>query len=303
MIDALICHVAAQGDGSGICRQRLRVAVIGAPNVGKSSLLNALVGEKTSIVTDLAGTTRDQIRGFAGNFEIIDTPGMFKSETLLGKHMRKSISAAVTVADVILYVLDATNFDKGEVQKISNYRQKEIPVIIAVNKVDITKPDKLFPKLETLRTLDFVRAIVPISAKTGNNIDIILRELSAIAPVTQPIDDDTYTDQSIRQMACEIIRGNVIQKTRQEIPHGITVVITKFLESDTATEIHAEIICEKPTHKPIIIGAKGSLLKAIGTKSRLEIEKLTDTRIKLYTHVVVRPNWKNDKEIIKSELV
>lgn len=260
---------------------------------------NALVGETVGIVTDLAGTTRGQIRGFVGGLEIVDTPGMLNGGTLLHKHMRKSISAAVGSADAILYVLDGTNFDAAQVQKIANYRTKNIPVVVAVNKTDKTNIEKLYPKLELLKPLEFVRAVVPCSAKTGHNIDILKKELNF------NIDDDgeNFTDQSVRGMSAEIIRAHVIKNTRQEIPHGVAVVITKFTESQGVTEIHAEILCEKPNHKPIIIGSRGANLKKIGIDARTEIEKLTDTHVKLFTTVIVRPNWKNDRDIVASDLV
>jgi len=275
----------------------INIAIIGEPNVGKSSLLNALVGENVGIVTDLAGTTRDQIRGFAGGAEIVDTPGMFRGGTLLHKHMRKSISAAVSNANILLYVLDAGKFDDRDVTKISNYKGK-LPVVVAVNKCDIVKPDKLFPKLELLKPLDFVKSVIPVSARTGYNLDILRRKLG----ITEE-NGEEYTDQSVKDMCSEIIRGAVIKNTRQEIPHGVAVVITKFTERATETEIHAEILCEKSAHKPIIIGKGGALLKQIGILARTEIEKLLETHVKLFTTVIIRPNWKNDRDILRSQLV
>jgi GTP-binding protein Era len=300
----------------------IKIAIIGEENVGKSSLLNALVGEKTSIVTNLAGTTRGQIRGFAGDFEIIDTPGMHKNASLLGKQMRKSISAAVVCADVILYVLDAQRFTAADVQKVENYRAKQTPVIVAVNKTDNVTMAMVYPKLATLNKLDFVRAIVPLSAKTGFNLDVLRAEIdkirveigkktvdsgvkSGVKPVgcgaendTENPDPDTFTDQSVRDMSAEIIREAVIVNTRAEIPHGVAVVVTKFTETTKCIEICADIMCEKPTHKPIIIGAGGANLKKIGIAARTGIEKLTGAHVKLYTTVVVKPNWKNDADVV-----
>lgn len=561
----------------------MRVAVIGAPNVGKSSIVNAIVGEPVGIVTDLAGTTRDLIRGFAGNFEIIDTPGMLKSDDLLSKHMRKSISAGVRDADVILYVIDSTNFRDIDLEKIANYREKQ-PVVVAINKTDRTTFQKLYPRLEMLNKLDFVRDIVPVSAKTGFNIDVLVAALNKLSTTKKTIDlhihtthsdgvnttqeiidiaaehgadiiaitdhdsvgayfelpdvnyrgtkpievikgvelcfhhgekerhmlgygidekimhefilkqfppdkmlarerkflaaktkvlremgliiddgltinhgspgnaflviwnsvmrypqnierfpqirdpekfgripelyihDDTikfptmrtvidiihkagglaflahplvwncdrlvgdaikagidgleiqhnsnldghvqelekiarennlytsggsdyhggnkpgvkmvtargnmridfseirpwydkvakvkiepntYTNQSVRQMASEILRAAIIKNTRAEIPHGVAVMVTKFTDNPGATEIHADIICEKQSHKPIIIGKGGAMLKKIGTEARREIEQLVDGHVKLYTHVLVRPNWKDDRETLE----
>ena len=275
-----------------------RVVLIGEPNVGKSSLLNALVGEKVSIVTNLPGTTRDKISGFTGNFEIFDTPGMHKSNNMLGKHMRKSISAAVAEADVILYVLDAVNFTERDIEKIANYRDRQ-PVIVAVNKTDRTNFEKLYPRLEKLGELDFVRAIVPVSATTGFNVNILASEIAKLLPNTPAAQDpDIYTSQSIRQMTAEIIRASIITHTRAEVPHGVAVLITKFNERKEITEIHADIICEKASHKPIIIGKGGAMLGKIGEWARLRIEAMLDANVNLQTHLVVRPDWKNDKELL-----
>jgi len=281
------------------------VALLGEPNVGKSSLLNALVGETVAITTDLAGTTRGQIRGYLGNIEIIDTPGMLSSHVTkdnLAKHMRKSISAAVAEADLLLYVLDAVNFTDGDIEKIANYRDKK-PVIVAVNKADKTNFEKLYPRLAKLNTLGFVRAIVPVSAKTGFNINVLTQAIiptpSSLRDATPSFDEgELFTDQSVRAMCQEIIRKALIENLRAEIPHGVAVLITKFQETQKAIEIHADIICQKPSHKPIIIGSGGGMLKRIGTQARAEIEKLLDTPAKLYTHVIVREGWKNDKDLI-----
>jgi len=278
-----------------------KIAVIGAPNVGKSSIVNAIVGENVGIVTDLAGTTRDLIRGFAKNFEIIDTPGMLKSDDLLSRHMRKSISAGVRDADLILYVMDATRIDDRDIEKIGNYRDK-IPVVVAVNKSDKTTHAKFFPGLERLKPLDFVHAIVPCSAKTGFNIDVLESELGrALKNKGEAIDQadpDDFTDQSVKKMAGEIIRASIIQNMYDEIPHGVAVLITKFIESAKVIEIHADIICEKQSHKPMIIGKRGENIKKIGIQSRVEIAKLVDCDVRLFTHVIVRPGWKNDKELL-----
>jgi len=308
----------------------MKVVLLGDPNVGKSSLLNALIDEPVSIVTDMAGTTRDQIRGYINNIEIIDTPGMHKnprcarnlaplgrnSGHTLGRHMRKSISTAVASAEVIVYVLDATNFTEQDIAKISNYRDKQQPVrtplrenlaplrsvIIAVNKTDKTNIERLYPKLEQLNKLDFVKAIIPVSAKTGFNIEVLLRELHAVCESSTAQvapDPDTFTDQTVRQMSAEIIRKYLIENLHSEIPHSVAVLITHFKELADNTEIHADIICEKPSHKPIIIGKGGATLKKIGTQARTEIEKLLDTHVQLLTHVIVREDWKNSREILE----
>jgi len=281
---------------------KCKVSILGEPNVGKSSITNKLVGEDVSIVTDLHGTTRDQIVGYVEDLEIIDTPGMLKGSTLMDKHMRKSISHAVANADILLYVLDATRFDERDVKKIGNYRDKGLPVIVAVNKVDAVKPEKLVAGLTLLNGLDFVKSVIPCSVRTGYNIDVLKSELQKYktSSCTDCGCDDIYTNQSVKQMAEEIIRGAVIINTRDEIPHGVIVSITKFIETSSCVEIHADIICERKSHKPIIIGSGGSVLKKIGIQSRKKIENLVGVQVKLYTCVIVRENWKNNNDIVRS---
>jgi len=279
----------------------IKVAIIGAPNVGKSSLVNKLVSEKVSIVTNNSGTTRDKISGFVGDFEIIDTPGMTKDDSLLGKHMRKSISVAVADADVILYVLDAVTFDDAEITRIKNYENKNIPVIVLVNKADKVGPSKIMPKLNKLNAIEYVYEIIPISVKEDFNIDVLLNtliEVSGAGELASLSENEFYTSQNIREVVSEIIRETVMSLTRAEIPHGVAVIITKYIEKCTRVEIHADIICEKKSHRPIILGKGGALIKRIGILSRQAIEDFLDFDVQLYTQVIAKPNWKNDKIII-----
>ena len=308
-----------------------KVVLLGEPNAGKSSLLNALVGERVSIVTDMPGTTREEIRGvlsgssrverseiegslpeheqdFAdgrdssttlgmtcnsarGDFQIIflDTPGMGKSKTSLDRFMNKSISAAHAAADVIVFVLDAVNF-RG-LEKIQNFTK---PVIVAVNKTDKTNFETLYPKLKLLDT-GIVKAIVPVSAKTGANLDVLVGEIVKLLPEGEKLfAEDEFTDQTIRQMSSELIRCELIKKLAYEVPHGLAVSITAWREGAKEIQIRAEIIVEKQTHKPIVIGKGGALLKAIGITARKQIETLTEKHVRLETHVVVREGWKNN---------
>jgi GTP-binding protein Era len=281
-----------------------KVVLLGEPNVGKSSLLNKLVGEPVSAVTPMAGTTREQIRGYRTDdgFQIIflDTPGMGKgrARTGLDKFMNKSISRAVAEADVICYVLDATAFGRSDIQKIVNLRDKR-PIVVAVNKSDKTNYAKLYPKLAGLNALDFVRAIVPVSAVHGENLDALVSEIVKTLPEgTREADTDEYTDRSVRQMCAEILRAQLIKTLSAEIPHGIAVRVTRFTEKSSDIEIDAEIICAKPNHKPIIIGKRGAVLKSVGTAARREMEKLTGRHVRLNTHVLVREGWKDSNSML-----
>lgn len=275
-----------------------RVVLIGEPNVGKSSIVNKIVGEKVSIVADLPGTTRSAIRGVKTGVDyqivFLDTPGMHKTHNQLHKFMSKSISHALAEANLVMYVLDATDMRAEFIDKIKNYEKKEIPIIIAVNKADLTTFAKLYPKLEPLNSMSFVADIIPISAKTGFNIDVLEKTLVKHLPEGEALfEDEAFTDQNTKSMAEEIIRGELLKLLHREIPHGIAVKITKWVEDRRELEIHAEIICDKPSHKPIIIGKKGAVLKTAGTVAREEIRKLTGMHVRLFTRVFVREEWRN----------
>lgn len=291
-----------------------KVVFIGEPNVGKSSLLNALVGENISIVTDMPGTTREEIRGILNStddicermglairdeFQIVflDTPGMGKAKKSdLDHFMNKSISGAHAAADVICYVLDATNFQN--IERIGNFTK---PVVVAVNKADRTNFEKLYPKLQLLGNLN-AAAIVPVSAKSGFNLDALVTEIIKLLPMGEKqFNDDEYTDQSQRKMCAEIVRGELVKRLSKEVPHGLAVKITEWKEQGKKLEIKAEIIVAKPSHKPIVIGKKGTMLKEVGIAARKQIEELTEKHVRLDTFVIIREGWK-DKDNVLNEL-
>lgn len=279
------------------------VVLIGEPNVGKSSIVNKIVGEQVSIVTDIPGTTREQIRGIKNgrDYQIIflDTPGMHKSKTTLDKFMSKNISFSVKEADVILYILDATDIRDEYIQKIKNYQDAEKPLILVVNKTDRIKMQNLYPKLAELNDLGFVKAIIPTSCTKGDNIDVLEQEIVKYLPEGEPVyDKEFFTTQATRKMAEEIIRGELLKVLRQDLPHGIAVKIVEWKEVRKELDIKAEIYCTKPSHKPMIIGKKGAVLKTIGTSARTQIQELTGKHVRLYTHVLVREDWKNKGDML-----
>jgi len=274
-----------------------KVVLIGEPNVGKSSIVNHIVGENVSLIADLPGTTQRAIRGVktTDDFQLIflDTPGMHASVNQLHKYSQKSISHALAEADAILYVLDATDIKTEHLEKIKNYN-KEKPVIIAVNKADKSNFQKLYPKLEELNKLDFVRDIIPVSAKVGTNMDTLERKLVELLPEGAAVfGEDHFTDQSLRQMAEEIIRGELLKLLEREIPHGLAVKIIEWKEGRREIDITAEIYCDKPSHKPIIIGHKGKNLKLVGEAARAEIRKIAARHVRLFTRVLVREGWRD----------
>ena len=274
-----------------------KVVFMGEPNVGKSSLLNALVGEDVSIVTEMAGTTRESVRGYltgeGWQIVFLDTPGMDNRKEYrdsLAKYMGKSISNAVAECDVICYVLEATDIKDAYIQKIRNLQDKK-PLIVVVNKVDKSNFEKLYPHLAKLNGVG--HAVVPVSAKSGHNLNVLKDEIVKSLPEGSAIfDADEYTDQSVKKMCAEIIRGALINNLQKEIPHGLAVRIVKFAETNKEVDINAEILCKKPSHKPIIIGKKGTVLKAVGIEARKKIEELIGKHVRLNTHVLVKENWR-----------
>ncbi|MCL2570629.1 MAG: GTPase Era [Firmicutes bacterium] len=280
-----------------------KVVLIGEPNVGKSSLVNKMVGEDLSIVTNIPGTTREEIRGIKSHADyqivFLDVPGMQQKRNDLDKFMAKSISTALQDADIVLYVLDGLDIKPEHIKKIGNYKNINKPFIVAVNKIDKTNFAHLYPKLSQLNSLDFVLAIIPISCKTGFNIDVLEGEIVKNLPTGNPQhEQDDFTTQTTKKMVEEIIRGELMQILKAEIPHGIAVKVSKWKEKSKEIEIYADIFCAKPSHKPIIIGAKGHVLKDVGTRSRQQIQDLTGKHIRLFTHVLVREDWKNKKDIL-----
>ena len=261
-------------------------------------------GYLTGDMMSLQGRVTKQSGGGKFRITFLDTPGMDnrgKMRDGLAKVMGKSISGAVAECDVICYVLDAADIRDQYIQKINNLKGKK-PIIAVVNKTDKTNFEKLYPHLAKLNAVDCV--VVPVSAKTGENLDVLVREIVKLLPevAAEGVDEvvfacDEYTDQTVRSMCAEIIRGQLINHLRQEIPHGVAVQIVKFNEKPKEIDIDAEIICAKPSHKPIIIGRKGAVLKAAGIESRRQIGELTGKHIRLGTHVLVREGWRDGRDV------
>jgi len=276
------------------------VALIGEPNVGKSSLVNALVGESVSITSAKANTTRDKICGIKNGqgYQIIflDTPGMNTKRNMLDKYMGKQISSSVAQADVICYCM--TNITDAEIEKLKNYENRNI--IVVVNKIDTTSFEKLYPKLTKLNDIGFIKAVVAVSAKTGKNLDVLEAEIVKLLPAgeAQFTDEDLFTTQSQKTMAAEIIRKNILELLDKEIPHGVGVQIIKWNEAKRTIEIDADILCDKPSHKPIILGKKGDMIRKIGSMCRIELQKTLNAHIQLNLFVKVKEDWRNNTNIL-----
>lgn len=271
------------------------VAIIGKTNAGKSTLLNKLIGQKISIVSPKKQTTRDNIIGILtqANMQIIfvDTPGIHKSKTLLDKNMNKQIRTATESVDSILYLIDSCKgVDEEEINYLTNLKQKQIPITILLTKIDISNKEKVFMLMQALKELDL--EIVPISTFKSKNLDLVLNCIEKSLPEGEFIyDEDELTDKPVKYIVKEIIREKILYLLDEEIPHGVAVEITKFDEE--GGEICADIICEKDSHKGIIIGKHGVMLKEIGIRARKDIEKLLDYKINLKLFVKVENNWRN----------
>ncbi len=280
------------------------IAIVGRPNVGKSSLLNALVGKKVAIVSDKPQTTRTRIMGVVTREEtqlvFLDTPGNHKPRTRLGDFMVRSIGEAVSGVDVALLVTEPRTAIREEEQTLlTQLKQKKMPVILAINKIDtVTDKAQLLTYIDAWKQqMDFA-AIVPVSAVTGDGLDALLAELNRFtfeSPHFFPA--DVSSDQSEQAIASEVIREKMLQLLRQEIPHGIAVDIERWgereTEKGTILDIDAYIYCERDSHKGMIIGKKGVMLKEIASRARTELEELFATKVNLQCWVKVKEDWRN----------
>lgn len=278
------------------------VAIIGRPNVGKSSLLNYLLGRKIAIVSPKPQTTRNRITGVLTEgdtqYVFIDTPGMHMPRTTLGGIMVKAINDTVSDIDAAVLVVEPVKEPtKAELGLIEKLKDKKIPAILAVNKIDSVKnKEDLLPAIEAYSSLLDFAAIVPISAKTGENVGVLKEEISKYAAESPFFfDADTLTDQPERVIAAEVIREKMLRLLDKEIPHGTAVVIESMKERENSDlmDIEATIYCERESHKAIIIGKKGSMLKKIGQYARHDMEDFFGCRINLNCWVKVKEGWRN----------
>ena len=275
------------------------VTIIGKPNVGKSTLLNRIINEKVAIVSPKPQTTRNKIIGILNDDEsqivFIDTPGIHKSKNKLDEFMQDSIDNAMEGVDIILLVLDATKpIREKDVDFVKSYDDKN--TILVLNKIDETKFDELMPKLGLFNNLKNIVDIVPISAKTGKNVDNLVSLIKKhLKPGVKYFLNDEFTDKSERFLVAEAIREKVLLLLQDEIPHGVAVDIIEYKETDSLYTISADLICERESHKKIIIGKGGEMLKKIGIQSRKEIEAIVGTKVMLNLYVKVRENWRNNR--------
>ena len=284
------------------------IAIVGRPNVGKSSLLNCMLGEKIAIVTNKPQTTRTRIMGVLtqGEYQLVftDTPGMHKARTSLGKYMVRSVTESVSGADACLLVVDATEeISDTERELVERMKTLSLPCVLAINKTDIVKEKSSIMKviLDYTALYDF-EAVVPVSAKKGEGGEELVEELKKLTSEGGHFfEADTLTDQPERQLASEMIREKLLLCLDKEIPHGTAVVIEKMRQRDDGIlDIEATIYCERDSHKGIIIGKGGSMLKKVSSKARADMEAFFDCKVNLQTWVKVKEDWRNRDGLLRN---
>lgn len=287
------------------------VTLIGRPNVGKSTLMNHLIGQKIAITSNKPQTTRNKIQTVLtddrGQIVFVDTPGIHKAKNKLGEYMVGAAEKTINEVDVVCWLVEPTTFiGAGEQHIIERLKSVTAPIILVINKVDTIKKEEILPVIDKYKNeIDFAE-IIPVSARNGDNTDDLVDAIFHYLPYGPMFyDEDTVTDQPMRQIISELIREKALHALNEEIPHGIAVVIDSMKERKGShgkkmTDIQATIICERDSHKGIIIGKGGAMLKKIGMNARYEIEKQLDTKVNLQLWVKVKKEWRDSDILIKN---
>ena len=283
------------------------ITIAGRPNVGKSTLTNYLVGEKIAIVSNKPQTTRNRICGIVTRgdtqFVFVDTPGFHRARTKLGDYMVNTVRESIADVDATVLVIEPiASVGTQEQMLLEQLKSKKSPIILAINKIDTVEKDSLLEVIAVYSQAADFAAIIPISAKTGDGVDALLAQCEQYA-VESPflLDEELTTDQPERQVMAEIIREKILWNLDREIPHGTAVEITKFSERDSGIiDIDATIYCEKASHKGIIIGKQGAMLKKISTMARNDCEKFMGTKVFLTTWVKVKENWRDSDFLVRN---
>lgn len=280
-------------------------AIVGRPNVGKSTMMNAMVGEKVAIVSSRPQTTRNRIMGVATDADwqivFLDTPGLHKPRTKLGEYMVKSVEDAMEGIDVLLVLVDVSDIGPQDRAIVEDMAARRVKKILVLNKTDIVEESRLMQAIASFAEAGY-DAIIPISARTGKGMDELRRVIVSYLPQgPKYFPDDMMTDQPERMICAEIIREKALLHLRDEVPHGIGVEMMAINRlSDNMTEIHATIYCERASHKGIIIGKQGAMLRTIGAEARRDIEGLLGTRVNLQLWVKVREDWRNRMDDLRT---
>ena len=280
------------------------IAIVGRPNVGKSTLLNALLGEKVAIVSSKPQTTRNRILGILtegeAQFVFVDTPGIHKPQNSLGDFMVAAAGASMKEADAVVLMADAGRPVTSVEENVIRYlKQSGVPGVLALNKTDLYTPVQIAETITAYAARHDFAAVVPLSAKNGKQVKDVLSECERLLPESEWFfPEDMLTDQPERQMAAEIIREKLLRTLNKEVPHGVAVVIEEFREEGEMVRIRAEIFCEKASHKGIIVGKGGAELKRVGTYAREDLEKLLGCKVFLDLWVKVKENWRESRSAV-----
>lgn len=282
------------------------VTLIGRPNVGKSTLMNHLIGQKIAITSNKPQTTRNRIQTVLtteeGQIVFVDTPGIHKAKNKLGEYMVNVAERTLNEVDVVVWLVEPSTFiGAGEKHIIEQLKKVKTPVVLVINKVDMVKREEVFAFIDAYQKQYDFAAIVPVSARTGENTDELVKVLFQYLPYgPQFYDEDTITDQPQRHIVAEIIREKALHALNEEIPHGIAVAIDRMEFKRKIVNIDATIICERDSHKGIIIGKQGAMLKKIGSNARFEIEKMLEMQANLKLWVKVKKDWRDSDFLIKN---
>lgn len=282
------------------------VTLIGRPNVGKSTLMNCLIGQKIAITSDKPQTTRNRIQTVYtsqdGQIVFVDTPGIHKAKNKLGNYMVNVAEKTMSEVDVILWLVEPTHFiGAGERHIIEQLQRTKTPVILVVNKIDTVKKEQLFSSIDAYRQQYDFAEVVPVSALKADNTDELIKCIMKYMPYGPAFyDEDTVTDQPMRQIVSELIREKALRLLSEEIPHGVAVSIESLKYRKKIADIEATIICERESHKGIIIGRNGAMLKKIGSLARPEIEDLLEKQVNLQLWVKVKKDWRDSDFFLKN---
>jgi GTP-binding protein Era len=282
------------------------VTLIGRPNVGKSTLMNYLIGQKIAITSNKPQTTRNRIQTVLtreeGQIVFVDTPGIHKAKNKLGEYMVNVAERTLNEVDVVLWLVEPSTFIGAGEQHIAEQLKKvKTPVILVINKVDMVKKEEVLSFIDAYRKIYDFAEIVPVSARSGENTEELVKVILKYLPYgPQFYDEDTITDQPERQIVAELIREKSLHCLNEEIPHGIAVAIDKMSYRRNIVDIDATIICERDSHKGIIIGKQGAMLKKIGSTARFEIEKMLESKVNLKLWVKVKKDWRDSDFLIKN---
>ncbi len=282
------------------------VTLIGRPNVGKSTLMNYLIGQKIAITSNKPQTTRNRIQTVLtteeGQIVFVDTPGIHKAKNKLGEYMVNVAERTLNEVDVVLWLVEPSTFiGAGEKHIVTQLERVKTPVVLVINKVDMVKKEEVLSFIDAYRKLYEFAAIVPVSARSGENTEELVKVIMKYLPYGPKFyDEDTITDQPERQIVAELIREKALHALNDEIPHGIAVAIDSMKYRKKIVDIDATIICERDSHKGIIIGKQGAMLKKIGSTARFEIEKMLECKVNLQLWVKVKKDWRDSDFLIKN---